>query len=103
MKRLLSADENSLLSRNRPSLSLKRPATHLQKPPQCFGPPTSEEDFQCAHSFEDFVFSGITPLTAHQQSSLLVRGPHHCGKFCVIVFLLSFWIKFCFSSNVHSI
>ena len=44
MKRLLSADENGLPSWKRLSLSLKRPATHLQKPPQQFGPLMSKED-----------------------------------------------------------
>ena len=35
-----------------------------------------------AHSFEDFVVSGITPLAAHRKPSLLVRGPNRCGGFC---------------------
>ena len=35
-----------------------------------------------AHSFKDFVFSGITPLAAHRKLSSLVRGPNHCGGFC---------------------
>ena len=47
MKRLLSADENGLPLPKRLSLTLKRPATHVQKPPQGFGPLTSEEDFRC--------------------------------------------------------
>ena len=47
MKRLLPADENGLPLPKRLSLTLKRPATHVQKPPQGFGPVTSEEDFRC--------------------------------------------------------
>ena len=127
---------------------LKRPATHLQRPPQWFGPLMSEEDFWCAvkgvlfciiwslwtrphfltlhpvvqsaHLFKDFVYSGIPPLTAHRKSSLLVRGPNHCGSFCRCVaglfkesnslfcdgerlHPLSIWIKFCFSYNARSI
>ena len=42
-------------SNTRLSLSLKRPATHLQKPPQQFVPLTSEEDFRCAAK-------GVIPL-----------------------------------------
>ena len=55
MKRLLSADENGLPSPKRLSLTLKRPATHVQKPPQRFSLLTSEEDFRCAAK-------GVIPL-----------------------------------------
>ena len=55
MKRLLSTDENGSPSPKRLLLTLKRPATHLQKPPQRCGPLTSEEDFQC-------FAKGVVPL-----------------------------------------
>ena len=55
MKRLLSADENQSPSRKRLSLSLRRPEVQLRKPPQRFGPPTSEEDMQSAAK-------GVIPL-----------------------------------------
>ena len=58
MKRLLSADENGSPSCKRLSLFLKRPATHLQKPPQRFGLLTSEEDFQYAVKGV-FLFYGL--------------------------------------------
>ena len=45
---LLSTDENGLPLPKRLSLTLKRLATYLQKPPQLFGPLMSEEDFQCS-------------------------------------------------------
>ena len=55
MKRLLSADENQSPSRKRLSLSLRRPEVQLRKPPQRFGPPTSEEDVRSAAK-------GVIPL-----------------------------------------
>ena len=55
MKRLLSADENQSPSRKRLSLSLRRPEVQLRKPPQRFGPLTSEEDVQSAAK-------GVIPL-----------------------------------------
>ena len=55
MKRLLSADENQSPSQKRLSLSLRRPEVQLRKPPQRFGPPTSEEDVRSAAK-------GVIPL-----------------------------------------
>ena len=54
-KGLLSTAENGSPLPKRLSLTLKRPATHLQKPPQQFGSLMSEEDFQC-------VAKGVVPL-----------------------------------------
>ena len=52
-----------LPSQKRPLLSLKRPATHLQKPPQQFGPLTSEEDLRCAAK-------GVSTLNTKRHSHL---------------------------------
>ena len=51
----MSTDDNRSPSPKRLSLTLKRPVTHLQKPPQQCGSLTSEEDFQC-------VAKGVVPL-----------------------------------------
>ena len=50
-----TADANRSPSRKRLLLYVKIPATHLQKPPQRFGPLMSEEDFPCA-------VKGVIPL-----------------------------------------
>ena len=59
--------KNGSPPRIRLSLSLKRPATHLQKPPQRFGPLTSEEDFRCAAK-------GVIPLNTKSSNEWALRN-----------------------------